>query len=274
MMARKHRTVNTGRNLPVATAVGLLLLGTIVASLAYNPEVFAYLTAAIGVLAARELMSFNSALVLPQRLITIAVAAIILVGYFEGPARAALFFVAASIAVALNLLRTGVEGYAHKLSMSVFVLFYIGLLLSFAVALADSTNALGRVMTLVLLTAANDTGGYFAGILFGKHPLVPTISPKKSWEGLVGSLALAGVFGAFAIPHLIDITATQGAILGLIMALSATAGDLIESAIKRDAGIKDSGNTIPGHGGVLDRIDAQLTNAPIAWVAITMIFGV
>lgn len=274
MMARKHRTVNTGRNLPVATVVGLLLLGTIVVSLAFNPEVFAFLAAGIGVLAARELMSFNSTLLLPQRLITIAVAAIILVGYFEGPGRAALFFVGASLALALNLLRTGVEGYAHKLSMSVFVLFYIGLLLSFAVALADSTNALGRVMTLVLLTAANDTGGYFAGILFGKHPLVPTISPKKSWEGLAGSLALAGVFGAFAIPHLIDITAAQGAALGLIMALSATAGDLIESAIKRDAGVKDSGNTIPGHGGVLDRIDAQLTNAPIAWVALTVIFGV
>ena len=140
--------------------------------------------------------------------------------------------------------------------------------------MANSTNALGRVLTLVLLTAANDTGGYFAGIFFGKTPLAAAISPKKSWEGLVGSIVLAAVFGAFVIPHLVAISSIAGGILGTCMALSATVGDLIESAIKRDAGVKDSGNSIPGHGGVLDRIDAQLVNAPVAWLALTVILGV
>jgi phosphatidate cytidylyltransferase len=151
---------------------------------------------------------------------------------------------------------------------------YTGYLLAFAADLASTENALGRVMTLVLLTSANDTGGYFAGIMFGRHPMVPTISPKKSWEGFAGSVVLAMIIGDFAVPHLVAIQPLQGALFGVLMACSATAGDLIESAIKRDAGIKDSGTSIPGHGGFLDRIDSQLLNAPVAWVALTMVFGV
>lgn len=276
MMAHTPRSVNTGRNLPVATAVGLLLLGLIIASLAFNPAAFAVLAAFIGMFAARELLAFSDGPKhrLNEQFLLVIIPMIILNGFLFGPERAALWFVGGALAIALQRLFGGVENYGRDVSFGVFVIFYTGLLLSFASALADSDNALGRVMTLVLLTAANDTGGYFAGILFGKTPLVPTISPKKSREGLIGSLALAAVFGAFAVPHMIDITAGQGAVLGVIMALSATAGDLIESALKRDAGIKDSGNSIPGHGGVLDRVDAQLVNAPIAWVALTLVFGV
>jgi len=201
-------------------------------------------------------------------------AGIVLIGYFYGVTESALVSVGVIMILLSLRLRGGVDHFGQDISLQTFTIIYTGLLLAFATDLANSTNALGRVLTLVLLTAANDTGGYFAGIFFGKTPLAAAISPKKSWEGLVGSIVLAAVFGAFVIPHLVAISSIAGGILGTCMALSATVGDLIESAIKRDAGVKDSGNSIPGHGGVLDRIDAQLVNAPVAWLALTVILGV
>ncbi len=275
-MMSSSKTINTGRNLPVATVVGLAMMASIIASLAFFPALFAALAAFMGAMAARELLSFDetSSARLPRGTILIAVPFIIFAAYFEGIERASIWFAAACILIALRRLAGGVEHYARDTGASIAIVLYTGFLLAFAADLASTENALGRVMTLVLLTSANDTGGYFAGILFGRHPMVPTISPKKSWEGFAGSIILAMIIGAFAVPHLVEIQALQGALFGAIMACSATAGDLIESAIKRDAGIKDSGNSIPGHGGFLDRIDSQLLNAPVAWVALTIVFGV
>ena len=275
-MMSESKTINTGRNLPVATVVGLAMMAAIIGSLALYPVLFAALAAGMGAMAARELMAFDSATSarLPRGTILIAVPFVIFAAYFEGIERAGVWLAAWCIVIALRRLQGGVEFYARDTAASLAIVLYTGFLLAFAADLAHSENALGRVMTLVLLTSANDTGGYFAGIMFGRHPMVPAISPKKSWEGFAGSVGLAVIIGAFAVPHLVVITPFQGALFGALMACSATAGDLIESAIKRDAGIKDSGNSIPGHGGFLDRIDSQLLNAPVAWVALTLVFGV
>jgi phosphatidate cytidylyltransferase len=126
---------------------------------------------------------------------------------------------------------------------------------------------------VALLTSANDTGGYFAGILAGRHP-ISKISPKKTWEGFAGSIVLAGLVGTFGSAALLDIPQWQGALVALAVVLTATAGDLIESAMKRDLGIKDMGTSVPGHGGMLDRIDSFLITAPIAWCAFVWILGV
>jgi phosphatidate cytidylyltransferase len=117
-----------------------------------------------------------------------------------------------------------------------------------------------------LLTAATDLGGYIAGALFGKHPMAPTISPKKSWEGFAGALILQLITGALIWQFVFDQPWHEGLIVGFVLLLTATVGDLIESMIKRDLGLKDMGNLLPGHGGVMDRLDSLLINAFFAWL--------
>jgi phosphatidate cytidylyltransferase len=111
-----------------------------------------------------------------------------------------------------------------------------------------------------------DLGGYIAGVLFGKHPMAPKISPKKSWEGLAGALVLQLIVASWLWLVIFNRPIAHAWIVAAVMVISAVAGDLIESMIKRDLGIKDMSSSIPGHGGVLDRLDSLLVNAFVAWV--------
>ncbi len=122
----------------------------------------------------------------------------------------------------------------------------------------------------MILAVCSDTGGYFAGILFGRHPMAPAISPKKTWEGLAGSVVLCLAAGALGMRYLLPGTVWAGLILGAAAVAAATLGDLVESMIKRDLETKDMGSILPGHGGVLDRIDAMLILAPVAWLLMTI----
>lgn len=267
------RTINPGRNLPLATVVGLGLLALLVGSLVFNPFLFATLLALAGIGAVKELIAFFPDSRVSRFGLMIAVATVIVVAYLHGVQAASLLAVAGVFANLILRLNSGTARYASDAGIIALAVVYIGLGLAFAADLSRYDNGLQLVMTLVLLTAANDTGGYFAGIIAGKHPMVPSISPKKSWEGFAGSLFLQAVIGAFAVPAMLEISMFEGMALGILMTFTATAGDLIESALKRDRGIKDSGNTIPGHGGVLDRIDSHLLNAPVAWLALTFLTG-
>ena len=123
-----------------------------------------------------------------------------------------------------------------------------------------------RVVTFLLIVVMNDTGGYVAGVLFGKHPMVPKISPKKSWEGLAGSLVFGAAAGVCMALFLLHVPFWGGIILGVSLVAAGTCGDLIESMIKRDLGIKDMSSFLPGHGGVMDRLDSLLVAAPVAWL--------
>jgi phosphatidate cytidylyltransferase len=127
-----------------------------------------------------------------------------------------------------------------------------------------------RVIIFVVLTVCSDVGGYFAGItlspLTGGHKLVPAISPKKTWEGLAGSAVLSIVAGAIMLPTLLHGHWWQGLIVGAAATAAAVFGDLAESMIKRDLGIKDMGSLLPGHGGILDRLDSLLACAPVVWL--------
>jgi phosphatidate cytidylyltransferase len=130
-----------------------------------------------------------------------------------------------------------------------------------------------RVLVFILLTVANDIGGYAAGVFFGKHPIAAQISPKKSWEGFAGSLVLQAAVGAAAFVLLLDAPWWQGVLAGVVLTVTATAGDFSESAIKRDLGIKDMGRLLPGHGGMMDRLDSLIPNAFASWVIFTIFLG-
>ena len=116
-----------------------------------------------------------------------------------------------------------------------------------------------------------DIGGYTAGVLFGKHLMVPAISPKKSWEGLGGSLVFGITGSVLAVVFLLDKAWWVGVPLGLLLVITGVLGDLVESQVKRDLGIKDMGKLLPGHGGVMDRIDAMLPSAVAGWIVLTLL---
>lgn len=121
----------------------------------------------------------------------------------------------------------------------------------------------GLVLFLVLLTEINDVNQYVSGKLFGKHKIVPTVSPNKTWQGFIGGLIITTVLAALIAPILTPFTLTQALVAGLLIASCGFVGDVVISAVKRDIGVKDLGNIIPGHGGILDRLDSLLYTAPL-----------
>ena len=257
-----------GRNLPAATAVGLGLLATVIASLFIDVRFFAILVAFAIMLAVREL-SKSLVVGLSDRmsiLLQILAPAIVVVAAVWGIEGLLATFVASSLLVLTIRLLDGQEAYVHHVTRSIFTLAYAPLFAGFAVLLSTQENGAWKVLAFILLTAATDLGGYAAGALFGKHPMAPKISPKKSWEGFVGALVLQLIVGVVLWVFVFDQPWWEGAIVGFAMMLTATIGDLVESMIKRDLGIKDMGSLLPGHGGVMDRLDSLVINAFMAWL--------
>lgn len=261
-----------GRNLPAATVVGLGLLGLVILSLLTEPVLFGFIVAFAMVLAVRE-MNLVLVVGLSNRLalvLQLCAPVIVLVAEFTNATGLLISYVASVLLVLIVRLFDGQEAYVHHVSRSIFILTYAPLLASFAVLLSTQENGAWKVMAFVLLTAATDFGGYVVGARFGKHPMAPKISPKKSWEGFAGALVLQVLVGALLWQYVFSENPLEGVLVGLIMFGTATFGDLIESMIKRDLGIKDMGNLLPGHGGVMDRIDSLLVNAFVAWI----LFGI
>jgi phosphatidate cytidylyltransferase len=159
----------------------------------------------------------------------------------------------------------GADGYLRDVSASVFLLVYLGMFASFATLLVQPHDGAQRVLTFLIVVVASDTGGYAAGALLGKHPMAPKISPKKSWEGFVGSAVAAMIGGALSVGLMLDHPWWQGVIVGAVLTVVAVVGDLAESLVKRDLGVKDMGDLLPGHGGVMDRLDSLLPSAVVAW---------
>jgi phosphatidate cytidylyltransferase len=131
-----------------------------------------------------------------------------------------------------------------------------------------------RIITFLIMVVASDTGGYAAGVLFGKHPMAPSISPKKSWEGFSGSVVAAMIGGTLTVWLLLGGQWWQGLLVGAAVAVTATGGDLAESLIKRDLGVKDMGNLLPGHGGVMDRMDSLLPSAVVSCLLLALLVPV
>jgi phosphatidate cytidylyltransferase len=265
----------TGRNLQVATIVGLALFVVLVGSLYFNPVFYALLASVFAGFASREvfkIFGLRNGFMFYVGLVAISV--IVLITYFGGLNLALIVAMGVWISLSIFRLQWGPKGFANDIGAFSVAIIYIAAMLSFSVDLAHHENGFERVFAVMLLTIANDTGGFFVGVRFGKHKMAPVISPRKTWEGFIGGLILQLLIGVFVVPaHLLSISMLQGFVMALVLTLTATFGDLIESAIKRDLHIKDSSDVIPGHGGVLDRVDAHLINAFVGWVLITQIFG-
>ncbi|GEE02469.1 phosphatidate cytidylyltransferase [Gordonia spumicola] len=168
-------------------------------------------------------------------------------------------------------LKAAPENYLRDLSLSVLVLAWLPTLAMFATEMVRHDDGRYRVFTLIIVVVCSDVGGYAAGVLFGKHPMAPAISPKKSWEGLGGSLVFATAGAVCCAIWLLDTHWWVGLALGPLLVIVATTGDLVESQFKRDLGIKDMGTLLPGHGGIMDRLDSLLPSAFVTWAVLTLL---
>lgn len=263
-----------GRNLPAAIAVGVGLGALILGSLYWQKVLFVVLVLVVVLVAVDEMMKAlrTGGAVIPRVPLFAGTAAMLVAAYFGGP-------MALLVALGITVLGTifwrmpgGSVGFVRDVSAGVFLIGYVPLLAGFAILLVQpEADGPGRVVTFFLVVVASDVGGYVAGVLFGKHPMAPAISPKKSWEGFAGStLACIGA-GIASVVFLLDGDWWAGAIVGAVAVVTATVGDLGESMIKRDLGIKDMSNLLPGHGGVMDRLDSLLATAPIVWLLLHLL---
>jgi phosphatidate cytidylyltransferase len=267
-----------GRDLRAAFASAIVLLVAIALSLLFWKTAFMFIVAAAVVVAIWEMHKGLQArdIDIPQEPLMLGGVAMVCLAYFVGTDSLVTATAVTALVTMLWLLRRGVPGYVQNATASVFSLIYVPFLGSFvALLLAEGggVNAHGLddpgvqgIITFIAITVASDTGGYVAGVLFGKHPMAPVISPKKSWEGFAGSVVFCLVAGWALVVYLLDGDWWVGIALGLITAVMATLGDLCESVIKRDLGIKDMSQVIPGHGGLMDRLDSLLATVAPIWL--------
>lgn len=261
-----------GRNLPKAIGVGVGLGAVVLASLIFRKEIFLGVVIVAACFGVWELRGGLAQGKINVPLVPSMVGAFsMLVASFVGGGQAlTVTFGLTCISLLLWRMADGLHDAIRDVAGGIFVAAYVPFLASFAILLLREPDGAGRVFVFLIVAICSDVGGYAVGVVAGRHPMAPSISPKKSWEGAVGS-ALACVIGGIATVMLIlEGTWWAGAIVGLALVLSATVGDLIESTIKRDLGIKDLGSVLPGHGGFMDRIDSLLLSAPLAWALLAV----
>jgi phosphatidate cytidylyltransferase len=261
-----------GRNLPAATAVGVGLGLVLVVSLLYARVAFLVIVAVAAVLALRELNTAFAQREIRLPFLPVAVGGVgmLAAAYFSGEAALAAVLALTAVGTLVWRLTDGADGFLRDVSAGLFAAVYVPFLAGFAMLLASADHGAQRTLIFLVLVVCNDTGGYAAGVLFGHHPMAPKISPKKSWEGLAGSVLTAAAAGAIMLVTMLSGQWWQGAVLGVCVVASATLGDLCESMIKRDLGIKDMGNLLPGHGGIMDRLDSLLPTAPVVWLLLSL----
>ena len=268
-----------GRNLPAAIAVGVGLAGVLVVTLGWWHWGFTLFVAVALSLGAKELhqamrrLGVNAAIT-P---IIVGIAAIQFASFYvsrhpdagvgAAPALLALLCLTVLAVLVARMFR-GPQSFVMDSAASLFIIGYVALLGASVPLMLGSTLGRERIVTFIACVAANDIGGYVLGVLFGKHKMAPVISPKKTWEGMAGSVLFAVPTGIAMSMWLLDSVWWVGAVLGLAMVVFGTAGDLVESMIKRDVGIKDMSSFLPGHGGVMDRLDSLLVAAPVAWLVL------
>jgi len=164
----------------------------------------------------------------------------------------------------------GQSGYLRDVTSGVFALIYLPIMASFVALILSAPDGARATLVFLILAVCSDVGGYAVGSLLGRHAMAATISPHKTWEGFAGALIACVAAGAITLPTLLHGEAWQGMLIGAAALAAATLGDLAESMIKRDLEIKDMGTVLPGHGGILDRIDSHLTTAPVVWLLLTV----
>ena len=269
----ERKTINTGRNLPVAIAVGVGLGGIVIVTLLTVPVTFLVLVAVIVGLAMTELSHVLATKQIMIPIIPIAVGGALMyaLAYWHGPPRDMVAALAVTfIAVLAWRLPGGIGGYVRDVTAGVFALIYLPTMASFVALMLAQPHGAHRALLFVILVVCSDTGGYFAG-----HPVRPPSDgahdqPEEDLggPGRVGAAQPRGRRARDVLPAPRKVW--YGLVLGAAAVAAAALGDLVESMIKRDLDTKDMGSILPGHGGVLDRIDAMLIVAPVAWLLMTI----
>ncbi|MBV9097312.1 MAG: phosphatidate cytidylyltransferase [Frankiaceae bacterium] len=263
------RAGRAGRNLPVAIAVGLALGAVILLTLyLLKPAFLAVVAIAVGI-GLWELVSalHERGLRAPVIPLEVGLACILALAYTRGREAMTVAMMLTALAIVVWRAAEGADGMLADIGAGLLVLVYVAFLAGFAALMLAPSDGDRRVTAFIATVVASDVGGYAFGVLFGRHLMAPTVSPKKSWEGLVGSAIACVLCGAILFETLFRHGHWwQGAVFGLGLVASATVGDLGESMIKRDLGIKDMGTLLPGHGGLMDRLDSLLPSAPVAWL--------
>jgi phosphatidate cytidylyltransferase len=198
----------------------------------------------------------------------------------HGPAAAVPVLTAALLAVmTVELMRRNMDRSLNHVAVTLFGALYVGWLGGFLVLLREATardgvdgfSGLRAIALLAALTWACDTLAFLVGVAVGRRPLLPRVSPRKSVEGAVGGVLGATVAGLVAAGTIAPfLSPLQGGLLGAVCGVTGQVGDLVESMLKRDAGVKDTADLLPGHGGILDRFDSLLFNAPVVYYALVL----
>ena len=268
-----------GRNLPAAIGVGAALGGLVILTLLTVKATFLLYVGIFLAIALSEL-----AVALAKRDINIAVipvaaggAATLTCMYWLGLRDALAALALTVVAIFAWRLPGGPSGYVKDITAGIFATIYIPFLASFVALMLVPADGPHRVLTFVILTVCSDIGGFAAGITLGRggrHLMAPAISPKKTWEGFAGSMVAGLAGGALCLPLLLHGHWWQGLLTGAAAVLAAILGDLVESMIKRDLDLKDMGSLLPGHGGVLERLDSLLVVAPVVWLMLVIFIPV
>ena len=276
-------TPKAGRDLPAAIGVGVGIFLAVAVGLLWATWFFMAVVALGLCLASIEihralLRKGMKAEVVP---IAIGTAASVLGGYFFSrwdigivPIAWVVICLAATLLASLvaRLFR-GAEGFIRDVSASAFIIAYIPMLGVFMPLLMTPDDGRLRMLAVICCVIASDTGAFAVGVLTGRHKMAPAISPSKTWEGFGGGVAVSAIVGALMGVFLLGTSWWAGLALGILCSLAGTVGDLVESLIKRDAGIKDMSNFLPGHGGVMDRLDSMLVAVPVGWLVLYLALG-
>ena len=262
-----------GRKLIPSILVSVAILAVVFGALKINPFIFAIFVWLVLLLAMQEMLRAYKSGGIDIPLFPLLVAT---TGLFGATWFGKIEGLAVSLAIAIPnamvyLLLLSPKDFLKRSTAAVFAIFYIPFLAGFVLLLAHSPKPISKIFTLVVLVGFNDTFAYFSGLLFGKHPMAPGISPKKTWEGMAGAIIATTIGASLVFVYVLDDRWWLGAIVGVMGVITATCGDLIESAVKRDLGIKDMGVILPGHGGILDRLDSLLFTAPSVWFVFELI---
>ncbi|WP_448627383.1 phosphatidate cytidylyltransferase [Geodermatophilus sp. URMC 64] len=266
------RKSRAGRDLGAAIGVGLGLGAVIVVSLlVYRPAFLLVLLAAV-LVGVVELTRALQAGDFRPPLVPVVVGAVAMtaLAWTRGPSGLVVGFLLTVLAVVLWRLGDGPGDYLRDTAAGVLVALYVPFLAGFAVLLLVPDDGVARVLIFIATVVCSDVGGYAAGVLLGKHPMAPSISPKKSWEGMAGSILACVVLATLVLTFAFHAPWWTGLVFGTALAASATIGDLGESLIKRDLGIKDMGHLLPGHGGIMDRLDSLLPSAALAYLLLSV----
>ncbi|TGB43316.1 phosphatidate cytidylyltransferase [Mycolicibacterium peregrinum] len=273
-----QKTSRAGRDLPAAITVGVVLGALAIGTLLFAPIWWLPLLAVAIAIATHEVIRRmrEHGYALPAVPLLLGGQAMIWLTWPFGAA-GLLGAYGGTIVVCMvwRLIGQGLDqqpvNYLRDIAATVLLATWVPLFAAFTALLIFADHGGARVFTIIVTVVFADIGGYVAGVLFGKHLLAPAISPKKSWEGLGGSLLFGVTAAVLSVAFLLDKPAWVGVPLGLLLVITGVLGDLVESQVKRDLGIKDMGTLLPGHGGIMDRIDAMLPSAVVGWIVLTLL---